>query len=101
LPWKSESQALARRVPITYITPWTHQREKQRMKQIGREFASRALVLGCSKQVAESIFSYIEGYAGIACEASLADDAIRRLTACSTVVDNRHIGVQCHRHYGF
>ncbi len=79
----------------------THQREKQRMKQIGREFASRALVLGCSKQVAESIFSYIEGYAGIACEASLADDAIRRLTACSTVVDNRHIGVQCHRHYGF
>jgi hypothetical protein len=57
----------------------THQREKQRMKQIGREFVSKAMELGCSKQVAETIFSYIEGYAGLACETSLTDDAIRQV----------------------
>jgi hypothetical protein len=57
----------------------THQREKQRMKQIGREFVNRAMKRGCSKQVVETIFSYIEGHADLACETSLTDDAFRQV----------------------
>ncbi len=51
----------------------THQRDKGKMDQIGHNFVRKAKQEGCSQQVAETIFSYIEGYAGYGfCEAHAA-----------------------------
>lgn len=51
----------------------THARRRQDMEQIGREFVRKAVERGVSLDVAETIFSYIVGYAGYGfCEAHAA-----------------------------
>jgi len=51
----------------------THHRDKAKMIIIGRRFIHKAQQGGCSQQVAETILSYIEGYAGYGfCEAHAA-----------------------------
>ncbi|MBE3574389.1 MAG: DNA polymerase III subunit alpha [Firmicutes bacterium] len=51
----------------------THARSRRDMEEIGREFVARARQRGVEKEVAETIFSYIQGYAGYGfCEAHAA-----------------------------
>ena len=42
----------------------THFRSQQEMEDIGKEFIHKAVVHGVEQEVAETIFSYIIGYAG-------------------------------------
>jgi len=51
----------------------THHRDSAKMQTIGNTFIRKAMKQGSSEQVAETIFSYIEGYAGYGfCEAHAA-----------------------------
>ncbi len=51
----------------------THHRDKGQMQAIGKDFVRKAIQRGCSQQVAQTIFSYMEGYAGYGfCEAHAA-----------------------------
>jgi error-prone DNA polymerase len=51
----------------------THHRSKKEMEDIGRHFIRKAMERGVSHQVAETVFSYVEGYAGYGfCEAHAA-----------------------------
>ena len=51
----------------------THHRESTKMQAIGQNFIHNAVQRGCTRQVAKTIFSYIEGYAGYGfCEAHAA-----------------------------
>ena len=51
----------------------THHRDKGQMQAIGKDFIRKAIQRGCPREVAETIFSYIEGYAGYGfCEAHAA-----------------------------
>ena len=59
----------------------THFRSQHEMEEIGKEFIQKAVANGVEKNVAETIFSYILGYAGYGfCEAhaaAFADTAYR------------------------
>lgn len=51
----------------------THYRSEREMEQIGEHFIARAMARGIDRQTAETIFSYIRGYAGYGfCEAHAA-----------------------------
>jgi error-prone DNA polymerase len=51
----------------------THHRSKKEMEEIGCHFIRKAVSRGVSREVAETVFSYIEGYAGYGfCEAHAA-----------------------------
>ncbi len=51
----------------------THARSRRDMEEIGKEFIRKAVERGCTPEVAETIFSYIVGYAGYGfCEAHAA-----------------------------
>lgn len=51
----------------------THHRSKKEMNAIGEHFIQKALQKGVNRKVAETIFSYIQGYAGYGfCEAHAA-----------------------------
>lgn len=51
----------------------THHRSREEMRAIGEHFIQKALARGVSKKVAETIFSYVQGYAGYGfCEAHAA-----------------------------
>ncbi len=51
----------------------THHRDKDKMQAIGKGFIRKAMQRGCTEQVAKTIFSCIEGYAGYGfCEAHAA-----------------------------
>ena len=51
----------------------THHRSVKQMEIIGQNFVRRALSQGISREVAETVFSYIKGYAGYGfCEAHAA-----------------------------
>lgn len=51
----------------------THHRSRRQMDRIGRQFREKAAARGISPEVAETVFSYIQGYAGYGfCEAHAA-----------------------------
>jgi len=51
----------------------THHRDKDKMQALGEEFVRKAMQGGCTEQIAKTIFSYVEGYAGYGfCEAHAA-----------------------------
>ena len=64
----------------------THCRSMVEMEAIGRDFVAKAMANGTDKETAETIFSYIVGYAGYGfCEAhaaAFADTAYRTAYLC-------------------
>lgn len=70
----------------------THKRSRKDMEAIGREFIERAVANGVDEEVASTIFSYIQGYAGYGfCEAHAAAFAD---TAYKTAYLIRHYPAQ-------
>ncbi len=66
----------------------THFRSMREMEEIGRHFVAKAVAGGTDPKVAETVFSYIVGYAGYGfCEAHAAAFAD---TACRTAYMVRH-----------
>lgn len=70
----------------------THKRSRKDMEAIGREFIQRSVKMGIDEEVATTIFSYIQGYAGYGfCEAHSAAFAD---TAYKTAYLVRHYPAQ-------